>query len=546
MQIRLFLALACALLLLRLPAVVQPMGADQGLYAYVGERILAGDLPYRDAWDQKPPAIHYAYALMRAVGHHETAVGWTDFLAAGAVAWLLYRLGKAIGPPGTGEASALLFLLLSNPSFTRLGGIRLRSQCETFIAVAVTAALVLLARRRATSDNELPWGVAGAGALFGIAFLFKYNAGIYAAAGIAILGLWRRLTWRNVVALSIGFAVPVLAMLLVFAAGGTLRALYDATITYNVQYSGETYAGPSAVVAYLLTFPIERARVDALWTVGGAGCFVLIGLFVASFLRSRAQPGDVGSVPLGADPRAADVLMPLVWIAAACISITVNGSRGLPQYFVQANPALALAAGWAAPEAWRLIRDRTGHWGNALAWATAIVVAIAVWRVNQFPKLVEQSLFDARYAFGSIPRNDYLARYGDDRKYSALNAQQLADALRRATAPTDRVYVFGFSCASYVAAGRASASRFFWSRPVIVGFNQGQPGYGVAGLLADLERARPGAVALQQKDWAPDVTDSAEFFMRTPALAGWLQSHYEPSVASPEGFDLWIRKAGAS
>ena len=29
-------------------------------------------------------------------------------------------------------------------------------------------------------------------------------------------------------------------------------------------------------------------------------------------------------------------------------------------------------------------------------------------------------------------------------------------------------------------------------------------------------------------------------------LTGWLQSHYEPSVASPEGFDLWIRKAGAS
>ena len=53
---RLLLALACVLLAVRLPSLVQPMGADQGLYAYVGERILAGDLPYRDAWDQKPPA----------------------------------------------------------------------------------------------------------------------------------------------------------------------------------------------------------------------------------------------------------------------------------------------------------------------------------------------------------------------------------------------------------------------------------------------------------------------------------------------------------
>ncbi len=34
-------------------------------------------------------------------------------------------------------------------------------------------------------------------------------------------------------------------------------------------------------------------------------------------------------------------------------------------------------------------------------------------------------------------------------------------------------------------------------------------------------------VALQRKDWAPDVADSAAFFMGTPALAGWLQAHYE-------------------
>src|SRR4051794_7969088 len=181
MQTRLLLALAGALLLLRLPAVVQPMGADQGLYSYVGERILHGELPYRNAWDQKPPAIHYTYALMRGLTRSDASVGWADFLAAVAVAWLLYRLGGAIAPGATGAISALVFLLLSNPSFTRLGGIRLRSQCETFIAVTVTAAFLLLARRRPV---ESFWPAFGAGILFGITFLFKYNAGIYAAAGV--------------------------------------------------------------------------------------------------------------------------------------------------------------------------------------------------------------------------------------------------------------------------------------------------------------------------------------------------------------------------
>ena len=67
MHTRLFQALACVLIVARVPSLAQPMGADQGLYAYVGERILVGEIPYRHAWDQKPPAIHYTYAVMRAV-----------------------------------------------------------------------------------------------------------------------------------------------------------------------------------------------------------------------------------------------------------------------------------------------------------------------------------------------------------------------------------------------------------------------------------------------------------------------------------------------
>ncbi len=54
MSTRLLLALVGALLLVRLPSLVQPMGPDQGLYAYVGERIRHGELADRDAWDQKP------------------------------------------------------------------------------------------------------------------------------------------------------------------------------------------------------------------------------------------------------------------------------------------------------------------------------------------------------------------------------------------------------------------------------------------------------------------------------------------------------------
>jgi hypothetical protein len=510
---------AAALLALRLPSLVQPMGADQSLYAYVGERIRAGGVPYRDAWDQKPPAIHFLYAGMRTVWASDGVVAAADLAAAATVALLLWRLGSVAGPAGTGAAAALIFLFLSNPAFTRIGGIRLRSQCETFIAVAVTAAFVLLMRKVKRPDTMV---MLAAGMLFGLAFTLKYNAAVFAVAGVAALWLGGRFTLGDVLKMSVGFVLPVLAIVALFAFSGALRPLYDATILYNLEYSGETYRSGLDVLRYLVSFPVERARADALWTVGGLGCLLLL----AGALGNRQR------------------LLPVVWVAAACASIAINGSRGLPQYFIQANPALALAAGWGAVLAWGWLKTSTGSAARFVAVAAAIVVFVGVWRVNQFDKLAEQTIFDARYAMGGMTRNAYLARYDDDRKYSALAGHVLGEYLAAHSQPTDRVFVFGFTSAAYIEAGRASASRFFWSRPVIVGFNQGRPGYGAEGLLADLSVNRPSVVALQQRDWAPDVDDSATYFMKTPSLAGWLRAHYV-QTSGPEGYDVWQRRSSA-
>lgn len=512
---RAVLAIAVALVLVRLPSLVQPMGGDQALYAYVADRIRAGGLPYRDAWDQKPPAVHFLYAGMRAVWNGDAVVPAADIAAAAAVAWLLSRIGAAAGPAGSGAAAALLFLFLSNPSLTRLAGIRLRSQCETFIAVIVAGALLILLRKR-RSGHAAIW----AGVLLGLAFTFKYNTAVFAAAAAGAAWLVRRFTLADTMKLAAGFAIPVALMLAIFAAGGALRPLIDATIVYNLQYSGETY-GAVSPLRYLATFPIERARADALWTLGGAGCLLLVA--GAAGRRER--------------------LVPVVWVAAACASIAINGSRSLPQYFIQANPALALAAGWGGALAWQWIAAVAGRRARLAAAAAALIVAAGVWRVvdAQLPKLVAQTVFDARRAFGLIPRDVYLARFDDDRKYSAAAAAALGGYLRAHSTADQPVYVFGFTCGAYLEADRVSASRFFWSRPVIAGFKADAPGYGADGMLSELEINRPAVIALQQKDWAPDVADSAAFFMSTPRLAGWLQAHYV-RAAGPGGFDVWLRR----
>jgi hypothetical protein len=524
MSTRLLLALAGLLLIVRLPSLAQPMGADQGLYAYVGERIRHGDLAYRDAWDQKPPGIHYVYAALRTISSRDLVVPAADLAAAALVAALLWSIGARLNGPVAGGLSAVLFLLLSDPSLTRYGGVRVRAQAETFIALAVAGALMLALRSRQPADDRSSSGLhatsavplVAAGILLGAAFALKYNAGLYVLLVLTALAVTGRFSPIALVWLAAGSLIVPAALLLTFWRGGALGDLYQATIAYNVLYSGETYAGRWDMLRYLLTFPVQHARLDALWFAGGLGCVVLC----AAGIRRRI------------------FWLPAVWVALSCLSIAINGSRNLPQYFVQAAPALALAAGTAATLALPALP-------RAARWLVVMLLAAGVWRAgdNPFPKLVDNVRHDTRYLLGRLDQRAHLARYGGARdadKFSALDNRDIGAFLGARTTADETVYVFGYSPAAYVYADRRSASRFFWSRPVILDFNREDPRYGVAGLRGDLERSRPAYVILQQHDWSPDVLDSAAFFISQPALADWLRAGYHqvPMVA---GFDGWER-----
>jgi len=512
-----FLVLFAALVALRLPSLAQPAGADQGLYAYVGQRILAGEIPYRDAWDQKPPAIHYTYAAMLAVWPDEAVVAAVDLLVAAATAALLVPLARRLAaPPGSGELAALLLLFLGNPALGRLGGVRVRAQCEVFIALAVTASLVVAlgrqARPRAIDGGERPgrpWRRAGlAGCAIGAATLYKYNAALYLMpVWLALVlsagqparpgSLWRRALVPAVL-LAAGWAILPAAAVIFFAAHGALADFYEATVAYNLAYSGETYAGVPAFLRYLITFPVQHARVDSLWWLGGLGCVYL----------------------LARGTRCPRWLVVPVWVAAACLSIAINSSRGLPQYFLQAAPAVALAAAMLLAGLW-------GVWSRPARVVLVALVAVGVWRVSDLPKLAGNTLGDLRFVAGRVDLDTHLRRFGpEEDKYSALSIHKLGRYLRTHTAPDEPVLVFGFSPGALVQSGRRSASRFFWSRPVIVGFNEGRAGYGVSALLTELERERPRLVVLQRSDWDVEGQDSATFFLQHPRLRHWLAGGY--------------------
>ena len=287
-------------------------------------------------------------------GRATRAVGGADLLAAAAVAWLLFRLGGALGSPATGAAararSSCCCRTRRSPGSAASGCARSARRSSR---VAVTAAFLLLARtpRRGRTRAAAVWRRRPVRRRVRVQVQRRglRRGGRRRAVAVAAADAGGRRC-----ASPAGSALPVALMLAVFAAGGALRDLYDATIAYNVQYSGETYAGPGATsLRYLLTFPIERARVDALWT--------------------SAAPAASCCSPLSLRRR--ERLVAVVWVAAACLSIADQR---------QPRPAAVLRPGQPGAGARGRLgrRSRRGRWLRAgpagarrrSAWPRLLVV----------------------------------------------------------------------------------------------------------------------------------------------------------------------------
>ena len=509
------------LLAIRVPSVVEPAGGDQGLYGYSGQRILAGAVPYRDIWDQKPPGIAFVYAALWRIWPHESVVAIADLAVAATTAWLIVVIGRRRFSDAVGYGAAGLFLLFGDPSLQRMSGVYARGQCEPFMALAVTLALVLLAgplRRR--------WHLVLAGVCLAAACWLKYNAAAYLLPVALAAWVWRRDDVRvyraapvDLAWVGLGFALVTTGVLIYFGANGALHDLRLATIDYNLRYSGETYPSLWSVPRYLATFPIERARVDMLWFLGGIGALSLVW-----WARSNRS-----------------TLVVIGWLIAALVSIAVNGSRSLPHYFVQAGPALALAAvaGIGAMLA-------AGGWRR---YTVALLILVGLWRVGDdapvagvrlggLPGLAKNVRFDLSYALGHVDRVTYLSRFKGEQKFDALEIDDLSRFVRETTKPTDPIFVFGFAGGSVCwKSERTNATRFFWSWPVILEFAADEPGYGSAGMLADLKRLAPVQVALQkEQQW-----QSQRFFMNNGPLRDWLLAGYVLDHETPM-FAVWRRK----
>jgi hypothetical protein len=507
-------------------------GRDQAIYAVVARSLLAGGMPYRDAWDFKPPGIFFVYAAARGL-FGSAPIGIRILEVSGLAAMTAAMMGLARrfwDEPGIGLAAAVLAVLNhAQYDFWHT------AQPESFggmlglFALAVLAPGDLVGVRPAAPSRAWRWAVCAA--LFGCCGLMKpplAASALVLAAWIvarrrAAGAAWGRAVLPPLAAFAAGGALPFVVVLSWFAARGALPDLLDTMVRFAPHYTALSWEGASVA--------------GMSWQGLREG------------LRSTSGPALLGLVLLLALPRRSVERrgVGLLWALAAVqmVGVVMQG-KFFPYHYGALGPIVALLAalGWHA--AWRRLAVRGGK-GAALLVAGAAMATVAPWANHHYEdsfaartgprlRLIASGLRDERLA-------DELATAFD--VYAAPN-RAVARYVRANVAPERAILVWGFEPVVYDLAERLAASRYIYDVPQRSAWSMAET---QARMMRDLCRTPPAAIVVEHDDRMPWVTgsdaDSAEALGQFPALSETLAHGYR-LAQTISSFDVYVEAAGTS
>lgn len=453
-RLRALLSLGVALLfaaLLRAPIADIPLERDEGEYAYIGERWLAGEIPYRDAFDQKPPGVFLVYgAVIRTFGRSASAIHWgAQLWSLGTVA-AVWALARAAGGNAAGAAAGIFFSLLSaDPGV-------LGNAANTEIFMALPATLSLLAAMRARRTGSAAW-VLGAGLLAGTATLFKQVALTNALLAAVVVawpragerGRWGRPT-ASFALFTLSGALAWLPFVAWFTAAGAFREFWDSVAGYNLGYASSV-----PLKLYLRNFRWTFGVVLALaWPAYLLAAFGLAAWIAKPERRRKARL-------LGA------------WLAASAAGVAIGGYFR-DHYYIQALPAVAVFAALGARALADLVENRWQRATFAVALAAPLYYTLSVSNWYYLPG-------DAKAKSHELyPANPFAV------------SEEVGRFIAARTRPDDRVFILGSEPQILFHSGRRSATRYIFVYPLMVPTKTAQQRQ--AELIAEVARASPRVV----------------------------------------------------
>ncbi len=417
-------------LLLRLRFVSVPLERDEGDYAYIAWLINEGGVPYRDAFDQKPPGVYFIYlGFMKLFGFT------TEGLHVGLYIWTLgtilfvYLVGRRVLSPVAGILAAAMFSVGSiSPAF--LGtAVNTESLMVLPLAAAAFLAAAVLTQHDAPLSRCLLCGL-----MIGVATTLKQVAvtdGAFFAVVIVVATIRARRPPRILVArlamLALGAVVAWIPLLAYFAAKGAVSNLFGDVLLHNLRYSS---------VVPLSDYPANLFRSMKLSLIPYVWPYLVmafLGLLVTAMRRGEKTEGFVWWFVPG-------------WLLTSFVGASVGGFYR-QHYLLQTLAPLALLAGYFLDVATRRLSSPLVR----RALCTAAVALPLAFNVRTFFVYGPDQLSAVLY-----PGNPF------------VESKRVADLVRQQTSPTDKVLIVGSEPQILFYAQRHSASRYILTYPLMM------------------------------------------------------------------------------
>lgn len=413
-ELALLLLIITAAISVRMVFLHEPFERDEGLYAHIGQIILKGGLPYRDAMDQKPPGIHYIYATLIATFGATTEgirIG-TALYSAGTVLALFFCARQVFGM-SSGLWAALLYGIFSAGPLIRGSS----SNSEVFMVLPVVLSIYLLIL---WAEKPKSLFLAVSGILLGCAMVIKTVALPHVLAGFLfiIITAYRKRGWRNAVIGGAIFSVcsvaPLAVTTLFFYAKGAFQDYYYWTIEFNKMY-GKT---SPAEFFHRMRLGMTRTAPELLPLVTLAT--------IALFRICSAQ-------------RTGKAFFLVASLVAAFVGLSMP-TKFFEHYFIQLVPPLAILAGAGMAD---LCNQRRVTASMALI---PVLAAVIYWAATEYPYYLS-----------------YSAEQVSSKKYSSdifVNSVKIARYVKERTTPNDYIFQWGFEPELYFLADRPSPNLY--------------------------------------------------------------------------------------
>ena len=514
-----------AMLLLGLPTLTMPFGADQSIFATIGDTINRGGYPYVDAWDQKPPGIYLLYALaLRFPGELMFRVRLFDLLWTLATLAMLFVVGRRLW---NARAATFAMVLWGGLYFTTQGWWYL-AQPDGLMGLPLLLAFYLLLPAH---KRGVWWRGGIAGGLIGLAFQLRFIAAPVIPAYVlytAVRGLrtWRLAFWQGV-AVATGFLVFQFLVLAWLARGHAIHAYLDAT----------SFAAGYTQLGWPFS-PKHPNFTEFLAHVRGSFLLFAHANFV---MVAPAVIGVFAAWYFAPDERARAVSL---MVAIAYLGVAAQ-QKFFWYHWQIICPFVGLLAGWSLDQLWRqtsrLIKGAPSRTAARITTIGALVLAtpgLTDYGYAQWDDFLHRS--ESRLA--AVRRNNAYGPYAEG-PYSYLADVQVSDYLRARTTPGQRIYVFGYDPLIYLLTERPSASRFIYSLPLL---SYWAPPQWTTEFLIEIDRHQPAYILVQRNEGAAhwitgQSEDTATWAFKIPGMAARLNRDYEFEIEI-EDFSLYRRR----